>query len=356
MATGSIGTDIRLMIYPLKVEPLERQVAEAKPQEGEPPEPAESTDSGEAPDVDASVLAEAQRDREALAYRTLEADPEQKLAGLEQELNGLLRQGDVCANAEAIDKLAHRILLLAPYDRAAYHALVLTGIVQQDLKMIYLMSKIGLRALFLSRVYDYELPQAVEAQLRLWQGDVFDPARSRAGRELVLEIVDCDGRGQVQRMPSELLAVDIPREALAALARQKARANFSYFKGLDSQTFLDRLHYLIDEAVAAGRRPQGEDAVVIALDKAPERPVGMLELDLSSVDLFGAPDAVPFSLRRERGNWVTYRTDADRRKALLLPVGNYYLRVGERVAKVFTVQSRAQTPVTVGERGRVARR
>ena len=56
-------------------------------------------------------------------------------------------------SAKEMDTLAHQILLLAPYDMAAYHALVITGIIQQDLKMIYLMSKVGLQALFLSNLY-----------------------------------------------------------------------------------------------------------------------------------------------------------------------------------------------------------
>ena len=250
-----------------------------------------------------------------------------------------------------MDTLAHQILLLAPYDMAAYHALVITGIIQQDLKMIYLMSKVGLQALFLSNLYGYDFPPAVRAKLATWQDRVFDPARRRAGRELILEFVDCENRVQVQSMPSELLALDIPREVLKILASRKTRVNFRHFKRLDKATFLNRIYYLIDETINAARRRQKDDApIALALDKAKARKLGLLELDLSSMDVFGYPDRVPFRLRRERGAWLSYTTDGDRRKALLLPQGNYYLQVDKKVRKVFTITAQSQIPVMVSRR------
>ncbi len=68
------------------------------------------------------------------------------------------------------------------------------------------------------------------------------------------------------------------------------------------------------------------------------------------MDVFGYPDRVPFRLRRERGAWLTYTTDSDRRKDLLLPKGNYYLQIEERIRKVFTITPEAEVPVLVGQR------
>jgi hypothetical protein len=213
------------------------------------------------------------------------------------------------------------------------------------------MSKVGLQALFLSGVYSYDLPTAVEAKLAYWQERVFDPSRRRAGRKLVLEIVDCGGNVREQSMPSELLTLDIPREVLKILASRKARVNFRQFKGLDDRTFLNRVYYLIDETIDATRRNPSEDQpIVLSLEKAPPQKVGMLELDLSDVDTFGPPGRVPFRLRRERGAWLSYSTDSDRRKQLLLPEGNYYLQVREKVRKVFTITAESQVPVMVGLR------
>ncbi|NIP72188.1 MAG: hypothetical protein GWO16_03760, partial [Gammaproteobacteria bacterium] len=122
------------------------------------------------------------------------------------------------------------------------------------------------------------------------------------------------------------------------LASRKARVNFRQFEGLDDATFLARVFHLIAKTVEASRR-QGEDdpPFTVALDKAPAVESGVLALDLSDVDTFGAPDRVPFQLRRERGAWLTYTTDTDRRKSLLLPVGNYYLKVADRVRNAFTI-------------------
>jgi hypothetical protein len=339
------------MAYPLKVMLAEEQeAAEAgQPQAQAEPEAERKSQA----DVDAAALAKAQEaEVDRLAYKVISGDDATgELAKLERRLNEMLREGNYCASAEAMDTLANQILVLAPYDMAAYHALVNTGIVQQDLKMIYLMSKVGLQALFLSGVYDYDLPAATETKLAHWQERVFDPARRRAGRELVLEIVDCQRQVRRQTMPTQLLTLDIPREVLKILASRKARVNWRQFKGLDTQTFLNRVYYLIDAAIEADLRNRTEnEPFTLVLEQAPRAKVGMLELDLSDVDTFGPPGRVPFKLRRERGAWLSYTTDTDRRKQLLLPEGNYYLQVRNKVRKVFTITAQSEVPVMIGQR------
>ena len=261
MATGSIGRDINLMVYPLKVmfaeQKKDRKDGEKKEEQAGEENAAPKDEEAEKEGIDLASLGTTDEDVEELAYRAVsKGDAQAQLLRLEKKLNGKLMAGRYCDSADEMETLAYQILILAPYDMAAYHALVITGIIQQDLKMIYLISKIGLRALFLSGVYEYDLPAAVEAKLALWQEEVFDPARRRAGRELELEFIDCDGTPRLMTMPTELLALDIPREVLKVLASRKARVNFRHFKQVDTATFLKRIFYLIDETMIA-TRPRG---------------------------------------------------------------------------------------------------
>ncbi len=352
MATGSIGPDINLMVYPLKVMfAKETDKGAVRKEDDKATGTAGKEEEKKEEDIDLSKLEKGKDEAEELAYKAVASGDAEALLRLERSLNAKLTDGDYCKNEKAIETLAHQILILAPYDKAAYHALMITGIVNQDLKMIFLMSKIGLRALFLGGVYDYDLPSAVDANMAFWRDEIFDPARKRAGRKLVLEIVDCNNQPQEQSMPTELLALDLPREVLKILASRKARVNFRGFSKVNSETFLKRIYYLIDEAINSTRkRRKKNQPFTLALEKAKPRKVGLLALDLSEVDTFGYPERVPFGLRRERGAWLTYTTDMDRKKDLLLPQGNYYLRIDKKMRKVFTIAPQKQVPVMVSKR------
>jgi hypothetical protein len=354
MATGSIAPEINLMIYPLKVLLAEeetapapaRQEEEAPPQEeqvAEAPPPPES-------EKDLSVLtATTDSEVEKLAYKVIQSkDPRAGLERLERQLDDLMRTGQFCQNAQTVDRLAHQILLLAPYDKAAYHALVNTGVVQQDMKMVYLMSMIGRKALFFSHLYSYDLPQSVDAKLGFWQESVFNAARERSGRKLELEVVGCDGSVQKRGIPAELLAVDLPQEALRVIASKKVRVNFQQFKNLDDSRFLNRLFRLVSQAVRIGsENGAGKKPVVLTLSGAKAQAAGLLELDLSQVDILGNRGRLPFRLRRARGEWLSYSSDHDRRKQLLLPAGNYYLMLNKKVVKAFSIVSDKTTHVAV---------
>jgi hypothetical protein len=358
IATGSVRPQINLMVYPLEVQLAERR--QAKTQEPGQQQAAAPTEAAlaESPqqtelELDLSALqASPEEEAQRLAYRTLSReDPQAALKEQEGQLNRLMKQGQFCKNARALETTAYRVLELAPYDKAAYHALVNVSIIRQDLKMIFLMSKIGQRALFLQGVYDYANPRGVEARLDFWQRDVFNPARRRAGTELVLDFIDCNGKKAPQRMPAALLALDVPVEALRVLASRKAKVNLQLLAAMDDQRFLDRIDYLTAEIVTAMRRPGREDQPVeIDLAKAPSVPHGMLSLDLSDVDTWGYPGETEFRLRRANGIWLTYLTDKDRRKQLLLPAGNYYLMVDKKVRNVFTIEPESRVPITVAAR------
>lgn len=235
---------------------------------------------------------------------------------------------------------------MAPYDKAAYHALVNVGIVQQDLKMVFLMSMIGRKAVFFSHIYGYDLPQAVEAVLDFWQDKIFNPTRERAGLELRLNVVGCDGEKRIQSLPQALTAVDLPQEALTTLASKKVRVNFQQFKNLDDARFQNRVFQLVSQATRPRRGGDGKP-VVLTLKDGGDTPAGLLQLDLSVIDLLGHEGRVPFRLRLARAQWHSYFTDTDRRKKLLLPVGNYYLKVNKRVVKAFTVHAGQTAQVKV---------
>jgi len=87
--------------------------------------------------------------------------------------------------------------------------------------------------------------------------------------------------------------------------------------------------------------------VAIDLAKTADQPSGVLTLDLSDVDIWGYPGETEFKLRRANGLWLTYFTDRDRKKRLLLPVGNYYLMVDNKVRSVFAIAPQSRVPITV---------
>ncbi|MCZ6645757.1 MAG: WD40 repeat domain-containing protein [SAR324 cluster bacterium] len=342
IATGSIGPKINLMVYPLKVVLAEEEAKQKAPAEPPPVEApvAVADDTPKPEEKDLSALADGQDPNAAkLTYKSVDArDPQAELEKLERELDKLMSIGRFCRDEQQIDALANRILLLAPYDKAAYHALLITAIVRQDLKMIYLMSKIGRKALFFRRLYSYDFPQAVDAKLDFWQQTVFNQARHRAGRELELEFVACDGTIYTRSLPVELLAVDIPQEAMAVIASKRVKVDFKAFKNASNEDFANRVFHLVERAMEA-KRQENQDAspVVLSFDKVQAREAGVLNLDLSAVDLVGFQGRLPFKLRLARGNWFSYFTDKDRRKQILLPTGNYYLMVNNKVMKAFSI-------------------
>jgi hypothetical protein len=351
IATGSINPKINLMVYPLEVQLAERKAAEANAKDAGASEAAPPGSKEQAElEKDLSALEGSnEAEAERLAYRTLsKEDPAAALKEQEQNLNTLMKQGQFCKNAKAVEQAAYRVLELAPYDKAAYHALLNAAVVRQDLKMIFLMSKIGQRALFLQGIYDYAPVSAVDARLDFWQREVFDPARQRAGKELVLDIIDCKLQRSTQRMPLSLTKFDVPVEVLRVLASRRVRVNLQELQGLDDARFLNRVHFLIEQVVTALRRSGADDKpAVVALDQAPTIPQGTLLLDLSDVDLWGYPGETEFKLRRANGLWLTYHTDKDRRKQLLLPEGNYYLMVDNKVRKVFAISAEGSVPISL---------
>jgi hypothetical protein len=149
-------------------------------------------------------------------------------------------------------------------------------------------------------------------------------------------------------MPAELLTLDLPQESLRMLASRRVRVNFAQFKNLDSQTFLRRVYHLVDVSARAGSRAKLTDETIsIGFKDLPPTKLGVLQLDLSDLDLFGYPGQVPFKLRRERGQWMSYVSDGDRRKRLLLPEGNYYLMVDKKVRNVYSIREDATSPVAM---------
>jgi WD40 repeat protein len=348
MATGSLGRDIDLMVYPLKVE-LAQKTGTAAPAAREPT--ADETAAATAPATDEGAL---EKDMNALTAldeakaqdANTPKDALRELDKLQVRLNQLLRGGRYCDVAPEMEQVAFQILNQAAYDRSAYLALVYTGIVQQDLKQIYLMSRIGQMALFVRNIYTYDLAQSVQAKLDFWQNEVFNPAIRRSGRDVTLEFIDCQGKSQLRTLPAELLAVDIPQESLAILAAGRVHVNFAQFKGLDTPMFLQRVATLIDvTARVYAKSKSGDPPVNVTFQNLPPVKFGTLQLDLSNTDLFGYPAQVPFKLRRERGPWLSFVTDGDRRKRLLVPEGNYYLMVDKRVKSVYSIREETGAPV-----------
>ena len=298
-----------------------------------------------------SAVPEENEPAAATAHDTL-----RELDQLQVRLNQLLRGGRYCAVGQEMERVALQVLSQAPDDQAAYHAMVLNGIIHHDLNLIYLMSKIGQRARFLADIYTYDLAQSVQAKLDVWQDEIFNPAIRRTGRDIALEFVDCAGKTQVRTLPPELLSIDIPQESLRMLvppessgtrAAPRMRVSFAEFMGIDTPTFLRRLYHLI-EVSARADRVKGQGApIAVSFKDLPPLKLGVLQLDLSDLDLFGYPGQVPFKLRRERGPWMSFVSDGDRHKRLLLWEGDYYLMVNKKVRSVYSIREDKTAPVAV---------
>ncbi|MDH4121655.1 MAG: WD40 repeat domain-containing protein [Deltaproteobacteria bacterium] len=341
LATGSIGTEIRLMVYPLKVFSTRRKETAAKPKEGEPDKGGEDTTAPEEEstggDIDLAALKKDDTEKRP-TYKFKKKFDAQKLRLAERNLNNLLAQGGYCRSQKEMDGAALDVLSQAPYDQAAYHALVNTAIVRQDMKMIALMAKVGKRALYLGGVYTYLPGPEVRERLELWDRDVFNGAYARAGRGLDLEFKTCAGDTKRASMPANLAYLDIPQETLRLLAAKQLRVDFSRFQDQDDMTFINQWFYLVEQAPVIQRSLSStEEPHLIDVSKAPLVNTGLLKLDLASVSGFGAGNRLAFQLRRGRGDWLTYLTEEDRRKWLLLPEGHYYLKVEDKVARAFTI-------------------
>ena len=200
-----------------------------------------------------------------------------------------------------------------------------------------------------TKIYDFTNHAAMDQYFQNWLNIIFNQSTIEEHNKVVLEFTDCEGKISIISMPRYLLFVDIPQEVITAIVDNKLSIDYSIFAGLSErpQTFRDRLFALI-LAVDEGTK----NIKLRSLDKfmpASDTSVyGYYTVDLSSVQQWGKKsDRIAFQLKRNKNNWMTFLSDTNKNKTLLLQEGNYYLRVNNRVRKVFIINKPDQKVKTV---------
>jgi len=208
---------------------------------------------------------------------------------------------------------------------------------------------LGEKSVLDSKIYDFTNQAAMDQYFHNWLNIIFNQSTIEEQNKVILEFTDCEGNISIISMPRYLLFVDIPQEIISTIVDNKLGIDYSIFAGLSEQpqTFRDRLFALI-LAIDGGAktiRLRDLDKYMPAADTSV---YGYYTVDLSSVQQWGKKsDRVAFQLKRNKNNWMTFLSDTNKNKTLLLQEGNYYLRVNNRVRKAFVIDKSDQRIKTV---------
>ncbi|NQU64959.1 MAG: hypothetical protein HQ517_11870, partial [SAR324 cluster bacterium] len=175
-----------------------------------------------------------------------------------------------------------------------------------------------------------------------WLNLIFNQSTVADENKINLELTDCDAMINTLSMPKYLLNIDIPLETAQAILENKSQIDHTIFANLidTPETFRNNLFSFI-EAVDAGVKQIDMKSLKPYLSKTSETVFGYYTLNLANIQQWGQKDErISFQLKREPGNWLTYSTDTDKTKTLLLKEGNYYLKINERVRKAFVINQK----------------
>ena len=262
-----------------------------------------------------------------------------ELVAQKQMLNTLLLEKNTCKNHEYLETTAFSVLRKKADDQVAFYALVQVYSVRQDLQMVFLMAKLGEKSVYYPDVYTFSTADNIAGFFRVWIDEVFNLSVASTG-EVKLEFVDCKNDIQLMTMPQDLLKFEVPKETTTALLSGQVNIDFRVFAGLGKMpdSFRIRLYNLIelvDKGVA------DINAQSLASEGIPDdqQTYGYFRLVSRLLDQFNVKtDRVLFELKRNEGVWHSYATDTDKTKSLMLPTGNYYLRVDNKVKSAFTIK------------------
>jgi len=175
---------------------------------------------------------------------------------------------------------------------------------------------------------------------------IFNQSNLKNESKLMIEFTDCDNLIRQLEMPKYLLFIDLPEETVQAIIQQKISVDYSLFANLggDAAQFRDKVFALIETIDQGAKKIDDKN---LRLDQ--ELPLfGYLFLDLSNIQQWQThTDRITFQLKRNQEHWLSYRTDTDKTKTLLLKGGNYYLKLNDRVRKAFIVKEADQKVAVV---------
>ena len=259
---------------------------------------------------------------------------------LQRALNALLLKGEVCQNFDELEARALEVLRVAPQDLAAYHALLKVAIARQDINWVFMLTKIGGRATFMPTRYTYAQPLDVQNDFQAWRTRVFDQSFLRQGDSIFLSLQDCQGERASVEIREALLSLDIPNEFLKKVVSIPHFIDLQDFQGLPLQEFQYRLLGQIQEK-SDSTEPHPNQRLPLRADfQSPMIPTGQLFVNLEQTQLWGNPQHLLFEVRRGGAPWQSYFTASDRKKRLTLPLGDYYLKLGNSIRRAFVLTSK----------------
>lgn len=264
-----------------------------------------------------------------------------KLISNQTRLNLLMKQNNICENVSEVESTAFDILKKVPSDQAAYYALMKAFIVDKDLQMIFLMAKIGQYASFIPEKYDFISQSEIEEFFNAWIETIFNQAVMYGDNNVNLEFTDCHGTISNLNMPNYLLYIDLPEETVKRIVDDnKISVDYSIFAGNGdtSEIFRDKIFALID----AVEKSDGmiTDPVLRAYMPGINGWVyGYVSANLTNIQQWGlSSERIAYQIKRERYGWMTFYTDTNKQKTILLRQGNYYFKVNNKVRKAFIIK------------------
>jgi len=264
---------------------------------------------------------------------------DQGLIALKQNLNRLLKERNTCKNAAELESTALKVLKKNANDQSAFYGLLQVYALRHDIQAVFLMAKLGVKARFSRDEYNYSDPVKIQRFFQVWNNEVFNLSVV-SGAELRLELIDCKNDVQLTELPAELLYFEIPVEVVQAMLSGKLTIDFGGFVGLSTEPkiFKNRLFALISAVIKGEKRIQTK-TLNKHIPTGRDLSYGILRLDLTKIEQFGDRKQIKFQLKRSSLEWMTYRSDTDQTKALLLPTGEYYLRVNKKLKRAFVVKA-----------------
>jgi len=263
---------------------------------------------------------------------------DQELLALKQNLNRLLKERNTCQNSDELESSALKVLVKNADDQSAFYALLQVYALRHDIQSVYLMAKLGIKATFFTGTYDYSDPVKIRRFFKVWNDEVFNLSVVE-GADLRLEFIDCKNNILLTSLPKELLYFEVPDEVVKPMLSGQLTIDFNYFTALSNEpeVFKDRLFGLI-AGVVHGERHVDSKTIKKYIPLGKDSGYGTLHLDLTKIEQFGDRKRIKFQLKRGSMAWMSFVSDTDQTKSLLLPKGEYYLRVNNKLKRAFVVK------------------
>ncbi len=251
-------------------------------------------------------------------------------------LNAVLAKNQNCYEISNLEELVFQGLLDYPNDLGLYHGLLQIALVRNDMQLLFLAVKFGQHADFDATLYDYSQEVDIRLQFEKWR-HLWDQSTSRREDRFETSLISCSSSSMLQ-LDSPLTLLDLPHEFIEKVMTTPRLIDFQDFQGLSGVEFINRLFSQIESSL---KREVGFPKSRVSLNaqiKTPSVPTGVLFLSFPKTQFFGNPLSFEFQIRNSQNQWLTYTSDQDKQKRILLPVDNYYLKLNGKLVKTFQIK------------------